>query len=45
MDPELRRALTELLEQAASEPVSPRLRELAQQLEEALASRTKDRDR
>ena len=37
VDPELDRALSELLAQTAKEPISPRLRELAQQLELALA--------
>lgn len=36
VDPELDRALSELLAQTAKEPISPRLRELAQQLETAL---------
>ncbi|SEH68062.1 hypothetical protein [Paracoccus alkenifer] len=37
VDPELDRALSELLAQTAKEPISPRLRELAHQLELALA--------
>ncbi len=36
VDPELDKALSELLAQTAKEPISPRLRELAQQLEIAL---------
>ncbi len=36
VDPELDKALSELLAQTAREPISPRLRELAQQLEAAL---------
>lgn len=36
VDPELEKALAELLAQTAREPISPRLRELAQRLEVAL---------
>lgn len=36
VDPELDEALSELLAQTAREPISPRLRQLAQQLEAAL---------
>ena len=36
VDPELDKALSELLAQTEKEPVSPRLRELAKRLEAAL---------
>lgn len=36
IDPQLDKALSELLEQAGQEPLSPRLRELAGQLQAAL---------
>lgn len=36
LDPELDKALSELLQQAEKEAISPRLRDLAQQLELAL---------
>ncbi len=36
VDPELEKALAELLAQTAREPISPRLRELARRLEAAL---------
>lgn len=38
LDPEIARAMAELLDQTAREPVSPRLRALALQLETALAA-------
>lgn len=44
-DPELDKALTELLAQTAKEPISPRLRDLAQQLEAALAQARERRGR
>lgn len=36
IDPQLDKALSELLEQAGQEPISPRLRDLAGQLQAAL---------
>lgn len=36
VDPELEKALSELLVQTEKEPISPRLRQLAKRLEEAL---------
>lgn len=41
-DPELDKALSQLLELARNEAVSPRLRELAEQLEEALRKKRRD---
>ena len=45
VDPELDKALSDLLAQTAKEPISPRLRELAQQLEAALAQARERRGR
>jgi len=45
VDPELDKALSDLLAQTAKEPISPRLRELAQQLEAALAQARRRRGR
>lgn len=41
LDPEIARAMAELLDQTTREPVSPRLRALARQLESALAAARK----
>lgn len=43
VDPELDKALSELLVQAEKEPISPRLRELAKRLEAALESARRHR--
>ncbi|WCR18746.1 hypothetical protein [Paracoccus alcaliphilus] len=43
LDPKLGAALSELLAQVDAEPISPRLRELARQLEAALEDSRKSR--
>ncbi|SIT86685.1 hypothetical protein [Pontibaca methylaminivorans] len=43
IDPEFDRTLSELLAEAETEPVSPRLRELAKRLEDALSQAKKRR--
>lgn len=44
VDPELDKALSELLAQTEKEPISPRLRELAKRLEVALEDARQRRD-